>query len=113
MRIDLLGAKFSIKSDQDPEYLEEVLEVYRSKIEEIRATTGTSDPLKIAILAGILTADDYLKQTGAQRTNAAEAAQITIGLITELEAALGEGEGGTIGAPKGDTDSSALDNQSE
>ena len=90
MRIDLLGAEFNIKSDEDPEYLEEVLEVYRSKIEEVRATVGTSDPLKIAILAGILTADDYLKQTGATRTNQAEATKITVGLITELEAALGE-----------------------
>jgi len=88
MRIDLLGAEFNIKSDEDPEYLEEVLEVYRSKIEEIRTTAGTSDPLKIAILAGILTADDYLKQTGAQRTSQAEATQITVGLITELEEAL-------------------------
>ncbi len=107
MRIDLLGAEFNIKSDEDPEYLEEVLEVYRSKIEEVRATAGTSDPLKIAILAGILTADDYLKQTGAKRTNQAEATKITVGLITELEAALGEESSSTTSPPMVDTDPSA------
>ena len=101
MRIDLLGAQFNIKTDENPEYLEEVVALYRSKIDEIRASVGTGDPLKIAILAGILTADDYLKQTGSHRTTEAEAAKITGVLITELEAALGEGEtlgsGSTLG----------------
>ena len=107
MRIDLLGAEFNIKSDENPEYLEEVLVVYRSKIEEVRATVGTSDPLKIAILAGILTANDYLKQTGAGRTNEAEATKITVGLITELEAALGEEPSEATSPPPTDTDPNA------
>ena len=90
MRIDLLGAEFTIQTDENPEYLEEVVELYRSKINEIRGSVGTSDPLKIAILAGILVADEFLKQTGTQRTSAEEAAKITVGLISELEAALEE-----------------------
>ncbi len=109
MRIDLLGAEFNIKSDEDPEYLEEVLEIYRSRIEEVRATVGITDPLKIAILAGILTADGYLKQTGTVRTNQAEAAKITVGLITELEAALGEESNDTISSSTADVDPSAPD----
>jgi cell division protein ZapA (FtsZ GTPase activity inhibitor) len=90
MRIDLLGAEFNIKTDENPEYLEEVVELFRSKVDELRGSVGTSDPLKIAILAGILIADDYLKLTGSQRATAAEAAKITVGLITELETALDE-----------------------
>ena len=112
MRIDLLGAEFNIKTDENPEYLEEVVEIYRSKIEEVRATTGTSDPLKVAILAGILTADDYLKQTGSQRTNAAEATQITLGLITELGAVLGEESDNATLPPMDDSDPASGD-QSE
>ena len=88
MKIDLLGAEFNIKTDQDPAYLEEVVEVYRSRIEEVRATVTTSDPLKLAILAGILTADQYLKETGETRVSASEATRITLGLIDELDAAL-------------------------
>lgn len=113
MRIELLGAAFNIKTDEDPEYLEEVVAVYRSKIEEIRAGIDTSDPLKTAILAGILTADDYLKQTGARRTNASEAAQITIELIDELDAALGEGSPGTTPAFVNEPDPGSSDGQSE
>jgi cell division protein ZapA (FtsZ GTPase activity inhibitor) len=112
MRIDLLGAEFNIKTDENPEYLEEVIALYRAKVDEIRASAGTSDPLKIAILAGILTADDYLKQTGSQRATAAEAAKITVGLITELEAALDEE--GTRHPPESATpaDRAPDDNQS-
>lgn len=89
MRIDLLGAEFNIKTDQDPEYLTEVVELYRKKTEEIRASVGTTDPLKIAILAGLLTADEHLKATGSARASASEADRIAIGLIDELNAALG------------------------
>lgn len=88
MRIDLLGAEFNIKTDEDPEYLEEVVQVYRSKIDEVRASVQTPDPLKVAILAGILTADDLLKQTGAERAAETETAQIALRLISELESAL-------------------------
>jgi cell division protein ZapA (FtsZ GTPase activity inhibitor) len=88
MRIDLLGAEFTIKTDQDPEYLEEVVELYRSKVEEVRRSVGTADTLKTAILAGILTADDYLKQKGVHRTGDAEAREITASLISELDEAL-------------------------
>ena len=89
MRIALLGAEFNIKTDQDPEYLEEVIEFYKSKIAEVRSGVGTSDPLKIAILAGILAAEDCLRQTGSQRSSAAELSQITVDLITALDSALG------------------------
>ena len=92
MRIDLLGAEFNINTDQDPEYLEEVVEFYKSKIAEVRSSAGTSDSLKIAILAGILTADDCLKQTGSQRTGTAELSQITLDLISELDSALAAAE---------------------
>ena len=90
MRIDLLGAEFTIKTDQDPEYLQEVVEFYRTKVEEVRRSVGTSDALKIAILAGIITADAYLKQKGEHRTSDAEARQITQTLITELDEALAD-----------------------
>jgi len=103
MRIDLLGAEFNINTDENPEYLEEVVEYYRSKVAEIRSSVGTSDPLKIAILAGILTADDVLKKTGAERTTDSEAARITGGLISELESVLDppEPDGDSVVPPGG------------
>ncbi|MFW5777089.1 MAG: cell division protein ZapA [Spirochaetota bacterium] len=90
MRIELLGTSFSVQTDEDPEYFREVVEHFRSKVEEIRQSVSTTDPLKIAILAGILAADDYMKLTGATRRDDAEARRITDTLISELDAALGD-----------------------
>ena len=91
MRIELLGTSFTVQTDEDPEYFREVVEHFRSKVEEIRESVSTTDPLKIAILAGILAADDYMKLTGATRRDDAEARRITETLISELDAALHEG----------------------
>lgn len=90
MRIELLGTSFSVQTDEDPEYFREVVEHFRSKVEEIRQSVSTTDPLKISILAGILAADDYMKLTGATRRDDAEARRITDTLISELDAALGD-----------------------
>ncbi len=54
LRIDLLGTSFSIKSDQDQAYLRKLLDRYKQVVENTRKGTGLQDPLKIAILAGIV-----------------------------------------------------------
>jgi cell division protein ZapA (FtsZ GTPase activity inhibitor) len=94
MRIELLGTSFSVQTDEDPEYFREVVEYFRSRVTEIQRSVSTSDPLKVAILAGILASDDYMKLTGTTRRDDAEARRITDTLISELDAALHDG--GTI-----------------
>ncbi len=89
MQIELLGTSFNVQTDEDPEYFREVVELYRSKVAEIQRSVSTSDPLKIAILAGILASDDFLKLNGTHRREGSEARKITEALILELEAALG------------------------
>jgi cell division protein ZapA (FtsZ GTPase activity inhibitor) len=88
MRIDLLGTSFSVETDEDPEYFREVVEHFKSKVLEIQQSVSTGDPLKIAILAGILAADDYMKLTGETRCDGSEARTITESLISQLDAAL-------------------------
>jgi cell division protein ZapA (FtsZ GTPase activity inhibitor) len=90
MRIDLLGAQFNIKTDQDPDYLSEVVELYRKKVGEVQSTVSTSDSLKIAILAGLLTADEYMKSTGELRSTTTEAERIAGSLIRELDEVLAD-----------------------
>ncbi len=88
MQIELLGTSFRVQTDEDPEYFREVVEHFRAKVEEIERSVTTSDPLKIAILAGILASDDFLKLNGAQRREESEARRITASMIHELESAL-------------------------
>ena len=61
MRIELLGSAFTIQSDEDPDYLRQVVQYFSDKIDEVSRSVATSDPLKISILAGILASDEYLK----------------------------------------------------
>ena len=88
MQIELLGTSFSVRTDEDPEYFSEVVEHFRSKVAEIQRSVTTNDPLKIAILAGILAADDYMKLNGSLRREESEARRIAESLISELDDAL-------------------------
>lgn len=88
MQIELLGTSFRVQTDEDPEYFREVVEHFRAKVAEIERSVTTSDPLKIAILAGILASDDFLKLNGARRREESEARRITASMIHELETAL-------------------------
>lgn len=62
LRIDILGASFSISADEDPAYLENLLNRYRMCVENTRKLTGLTDPLKIAIMTGFLLCDDIQKR---------------------------------------------------
>ena len=90
MRIEILGTAFTIRTDEDPEYLAEVVEHYRSKVAEVQKSGTTSDPLKLAILAGILSSDEFLKLNGAARRSQVEVTQITDTLIGEIDEVLSE-----------------------
>ncbi len=95
MQIELLGTSFSVRTDEDPEYFREVVERFRTKISEIQRTVSTSDPLKVAILAGILATDDYMKLNGTLRREDSQAREITETIFAELEGALDDALGET------------------
>lgn len=88
MRIEMLGTSFSVSTDEDTEYFSEVVEHFKAKVREIQSSVGTSDPLKIAILAGILASDDFIKLNGQQRRAGIEARGIADSLIRSLDEAL-------------------------
>lgn len=62
LQIDLLGASFAIQADEKPEYLEAIYSHYKKTVSRIESSAKLTDPLKIAILAGILAADEYYKE---------------------------------------------------
>ena len=100
MRIELLGTSFSVKSDEDEEYLREVVAHFSDKINEIQRTVQTSDPLKTAILAGVLLSDEFLKLRGASRGENLEAGRIADTLIGELSEVLDEEASADVTAPE-------------
>ena len=94
LRIDILGASFSILADEDPAYLESLLNRYRMVIENTQKSTGITDPLKIAILTGFLLCDELQKLRRREGVpdggahEAREAERLTLDLIARIDKAL-------------------------
>lgn len=99
MKIELLGTSFTLQSDEDPEYLDELVRYVAGKISEIKSTVSTRDNLKIAILAAVLLADELFKErehrnnreAGDDRT-ADEVNRIADALIARIDTTLGEAQ---------------------
>jgi cell division protein ZapA (FtsZ GTPase activity inhibitor) len=64
LRIDVLGAFFSIDAKEDDRYLDALLENYKAMISlvESNAGNGLTDPLQISIMAGIMLCDELYKE---------------------------------------------------
>ena len=97
LRIDILGTELTISTDEEKEYLENLLEKYRQTIENVRQRTGLKDPLKTAVLTGFLLCDDLEKagslkgsdrgETREETKNEdqGEAETLTLRMISRLE----------------------------
>ena len=81
IRIELLGVSFAIDTDEDPAHVERIVDVLRTRIQEVDSDVDSKDPLKIALLAGMLVADEMLKD----KDRAIESKNITTRLIKLLD----------------------------
>ena len=61
LRIDVLGASFTIQSDESAEHLERVSAYLREKVEEVKARYSFATPLTLALLAALNIADELVK----------------------------------------------------
>ena len=59
--VTIFGRTYHLRGDGDGEYLTELADVVDRKMREVAEATGTADTLKVAILASLNIADDYLK----------------------------------------------------
>ena len=94
MRIELLGTSFTLQSDEDPDYLADLIDFYRTKIEEISRSVTTRDNLKLAILSALLVTDELFKErarsTKADESSGEEVTRIAEELIAKIDAAMPE-----------------------
>ena len=90
LQIDLLGTSFAIQADEKPEYLNALYSHYKKTISQIENTSGLTEPLKVAIIAGILLADELYKEKmkRSDQTSSidlAEAEKIALGMISRID----------------------------
>jgi cell division protein ZapA (FtsZ GTPase activity inhibitor) len=92
-RIEMLGTAFTIQVDEDEAYIQRVVEYLRAKTAQVERSVSVSDPLKVAILAGVLVVDELLKSRsgGESPDSREEAARIAEQLIHQLDDTLEEG----------------------
>lgn len=62
LQIDLLGTSFAIQADEKDEYLSALYHHYKKTVAQIEQTSSLNDPLRIAIIAGILISDELYKE---------------------------------------------------
>lgn len=62
LQIDILGTSFALEADQPSDYLKSIYSHYKKVVAEVQQTSGINDPLRIAIIAGILISDELSKE---------------------------------------------------
>jgi cell division protein ZapA (FtsZ GTPase activity inhibitor) len=110
LRIDVLGASFTIQSEESAEHLSKVSAYLREKVEEVKARYSFATPLTLALLAALNIADELVKERLGRTAHAAPASpaapreleEIAAGLIEQIDGALAssppdDGDGGTAG----------------
>ncbi|WP_407428647.1 cell division protein ZapA [Treponema sp.] len=60
--IDLFDCPFSIRADEDNEYLEQVLSYYKKIVTQIQRNNVLQNPLQISALAGVMLCDELYKE---------------------------------------------------
>lgn len=58
VQIELLGASFSIRTDESPDYIRSLVAELKERYARLTAGGKVVDPLKLAILTNILTLDE-------------------------------------------------------
>ncbi len=69
IRVEIYNQTYSIRSDGDNEYIQDLSEYVDSKMREISSGTMTVDSLKVAILAALHIADEFYQLKHAQAQN--------------------------------------------
>jgi cell division protein ZapA len=61
IRVEIDGMDYSLKSDNDPEYVESIANYVNQKIQKLNQKTNVKSQTKIAVLAALNIADEYFQ----------------------------------------------------
>jgi len=62
VEVNILGHEYTVKTDTDEEYIQEIASYVDKKMSEIVRNTKTVSTLNVAILAALNIADDFFKE---------------------------------------------------
>lgn len=90
LQINTLGTSFEITAKEDDAYLKNLLSYFNQVSSQIEATTELKDPVKIAILSGIMICDELYKEKKKNADNIDkkedlfEAERLTLQMIEKI-----------------------------
>ena len=100
--VELLGTSFTIRSEEDPAYLNEVMTYYRERLEATAALVSWSDPLKVSIVAALNVVDELFKErmiNGTVTEEARKTGEVASRLIGQIDRALNPPQDAAARAP--------------
>jgi cell division protein ZapA len=87
--IHLLGTNFAIQTDENPAYVEKLVQYVSEKVESLQATIGAKDNMKLVVLAAVLITDELFKERRIVKASESEVDDIS-GLAENIIAKLDE-----------------------
>ncbi|MEI6875406.1 MAG: cell division protein ZapA [Spirochaetota bacterium] len=87
VRVDLLGASFSVQTDETREYFETLLGELSRRIDSLRESTHVDEALRLSILANITILDELVRLR-REAGEGDEVSRLTERLIRRLDAGL-------------------------
>jgi cell division protein ZapA (FtsZ GTPase activity inhibitor) len=97
LQIDVLGSSFTIRANEETEYLEKLLGYYKRITAEIEKAGGLKNPTEVAIMSGITLCDELYKEKSKNAQiqsgivpaeDAKEAERLTLGMIDKIDKVL-------------------------
>ena len=89
--VTIFGRTYQLRGAEDPQHLVELASIVDGKMREIADLTGTADTLKVAILASLNIADEYLRSDPEDDTPSGARVEKRLGrMVTLLDEALAE-----------------------
>jgi cell division protein ZapA len=89
LKVTILGTSLMVQSDEDAGHLQTVLAYFEKKVDEVKRKLPGTEPVKLAIIAGLNLVDELLKIKESLKRNAGgeaeEAERITQSIIQKLD----------------------------
>ncbi len=89
--VTLLGHRFTVKTDRDEAFVRGLAAHVGRRVDEVRRTMKSSAPEAVALLAGLLIAEELFDERERAVGHRADVRRATEAMIEKLTAALGDG----------------------
>jgi len=92
-QVEIFGQSYNLRGEGDTAYITEVAAYVDKMMREVSSNTGIADTLKVAILASLNVADDYLTLKQASSSKGDDANKSIASLIKKIDLCLAEEKG--------------------